>query len=96
VLPPVLWFLIKVFAMFFIIVWIRGTIPRVRIDQIMGFAWKFLLPLALINVFITGLEVILLPEVFPWPIIFVNLAIAAGAVVLWSKFFRLGGGRVEV
>jgi len=96
VLPPVLWFLIKVFAMFFIIVWVRSTIPRVRIDQIMGFAWKFLLPLALINMFITGLEVILLPEVLPWPIIFLNLAIAAGLVVLWSKFFRLGGGRVEV
>jgi len=96
VLPPVLWFLIKVFGVFFFIVWVRSTIPRVRIDQVMAFAWKFLLPLALINMFITGIEVIFLPESFPWPIIFLNLAIAVVMVVLWSKFFRLGGGRVEV
>jgi NADH-quinone oxidoreductase subunit H len=95
-LPPVLWFLIKVFAVFFIIIWIRATVPRVRIDQIMGFAWKFLLPLALINMLITGVEVILLPEGLPWPIILLNLGIAGVLVVLWSKFFRLGGGRVEV
>ena len=95
-LPPVLWFLIKIFAVFFFIVWVRSTIPRVRIDQVMAFGWKFLLPLALINMFITGIEVIVLPEAFPWPIIFLNLAIAVVMVVLWSKFFRLGGGRVEV
>jgi NADH-quinone oxidoreductase subunit H len=96
VLPPVLWFLIKVFGVFFLIFWIRSTVPRVRIDQIMGFAWKFLLPLALINMFITGIEVVLLPEALPWPIIFVNLAIAVILVVVWSKLFKLGGGRVEV
>jgi len=96
VLPPFLWFLIKVFGVFFVIFWIRSTIPRVRIDHVMAFAWKFLLPLALINIFITGIEVIILPEGLPWPIIFLNLAIMAVLVLLWSKFFRLGGGRVEV
>ena len=95
-LPPWLWFLIKVVIVFFVMVWTRTTLPRVRIDQLMAFAWKFLLPLALINIFITGIEVILLPEALPWPIIFLNLAIAAVLVVLWSKLFRLGGGRVEV
>ena len=95
-LPPVLWFLIKVFAMFFLIFWIRSTVPRVRIDQTMGFAWKFLLPLALINMFVTGLEVIFLPAGLPWPIIFLNLAIAVVLVIVWSRFFQLGGGRVEV
>ncbi|MBI2829996.1 MAG: NADH-quinone oxidoreductase subunit NuoH, partial [Chloroflexi bacterium] len=39
VLPPVLWFLIKVFAVFFLIFWIRSTIPRLRIDQVLSFAW---------------------------------------------------------
>jgi len=96
ILPPFLWFLIKVFAVFFLIFWVRGTIPRLRIDQVMAFTWKCLLPLALINLFITGIEVVVLPEALPWPVIFVNLAIMAVLVVLWSKFFRLGGGRVEV
>ena len=96
VLPPFLWFLIKVFGVFLVIIWVRSTIPRLRIDQVMAFAWKCLLPLALLNLLITGIEVIVLPETLPWPVIFLNLAIMAVLVVLWSKFFRLGGGRVEV
>ncbi|GAI47923.1 unnamed protein product, partial [marine sediment metagenome] len=96
VLPPFLWFLIKVFAVFFLIFWVRSTIPRIRVDQLMAFAWKCLLPLALINLFITGIEVVVWPEALPWTIIFLNLAIMAVLIVLWSKFFRLGGGRVEV
>lgn len=95
-LPPFLWFLIKVFGVFFLIFWVRSTIPRLRIDQVMAFAWKCLLPLALINLVITGIEVIALPSALPWPVIFLNLGIMAVLVVLWSKFFRLGGGRVEV
>ncbi len=96
VLPPFLWFLIKVFAVFFLVFWVRSTIPRLRIDQVMAFAWKCLLPLALLNLLITGIEVIVFPGVMPWPVIFINLAIMAVLVVLWSKFLRLGGGRVEV
>jgi len=96
VLPPFLWFLIKVFGVFFLIFWVRATIPRLRVDQVMAFAWKCLLPLALLNLLITGIEVIILPEALPWTVIFLNLAIMAVLVVLWSKFSRLGGGRVEV
>jgi len=96
VLPPFLWFLIKVVGVFFLIFWIRSTIPRVRVDQLMAFAWKCLLPLALINLLITGVEVLVLPEALPWTIIFLNLAIMAVLIALWSKLFRLGGGRVEV
>ncbi len=96
ILPPFLWFLIKVFAVFSLIFWVRATIPRLRIDQVMSFAWKCLLPLALLNLLITGIEVIILPEALPWPVIFLNLAIMGVLLVLWSKFFRLGGGRVEV
>ena len=95
-LPPFLWFLIKVFLVFSLIFWVRSTLPRLRIDQVTAFACKFLLPLALINLLITAIEVIILPEALPWTVIFLNLAIMVVLVVLWSKFFRLGGGRVEV
>jgi NADH-quinone oxidoreductase subunit H len=95
-LPPFLWFLLKVVAVFFLIIWIRSTIPRLRIDQVMAFAWKFLLPLAFINLLITGIQVLVWPEALPWPVIFLNLGIMVVLVVLWSRFYRLGGGRVEV
>lgn len=51
----VIYFVIKVLALFFLMVWIRGVFPRLRVDQLMGFAWKFLLPLALVNIFSTSL-----------------------------------------
>jgi NADH-quinone oxidoreductase subunit H len=54
-----LWFLGKTFAFVFLFVWMRGTLPRVRIDQLMGFAWKWLLPAALLNLFVTAFAVVL-------------------------------------
>ncbi len=95
-LPPIIWFLIKVFAVFLFIVWIRSTIPRMRIDQVMAFAWKFLLPLALINLLITSLQVVFWPEASPWLIVFLNLVAMVVLVLSWSRFFRLGGERIEV
>jgi len=52
------WFLGKTFTLVFVFVWMRGTLPRVRIDQLMGFAWKWLLPASLLNLFITALAVL--------------------------------------
>jgi len=96
ILPPWLWFVIKLFTVFFVIMWIRSTLPRLRVDQLMGFAWKFLLPLALINIFITGIEVLFWPTSL-WALVPINIAIAGGLIFLWSRlFFKLGGGRVEV
>jgi NADH-quinone oxidoreductase subunit H len=51
------WFLGKTFGLVFLFVWMRGTLPRVRIDQLMGFAWKWLLPASLLNLFVTALAV---------------------------------------
>lgn len=51
------YFLAKTIGLFFVMVWIRGTFPRLRVDQLMGFAWKFLLPLALVNIFTTAIYV---------------------------------------
>ncbi|MFC2041786.1 NADH-quinone oxidoreductase subunit H [Chloroflexota bacterium] len=96
VLPPWLWLLLKVVVVFFAMVWTRTTFPRVRIDQLMALAWKFLLPLALINLIITGIQVLAWPEALPWIVIPINIAIMVVLVLLWSKFFKLGWGRVEV
>jgi len=59
-LPPVVWFLIKMALCIFFFVWLRSTFPRFRYDQLMKIGWKFLLPLALANILITGLVMALL------------------------------------
>src|SRR5450759_2576223 len=53
------WFMTKSFLFVFVFVWMRGTFPRVRIDQLMGFAWKWLLPAALLNLFVTAAAIII-------------------------------------
>lgn len=53
--PSWLWFFLKLLAMIFLFIWIRGTLPRLRTDQLMAFAWKFMLPMTLINILIAGL-----------------------------------------
>lgn len=53
--PGLIWFLLKFVAVVFSFFWIRATFPRVRIDQLMGLGWKVLLPVALLNVFLTAL-----------------------------------------
>ncbi len=51
---PVCWFVVKVFAFLSLYIWVRGTLPRFRYDQLMGFGWKFLLPLAMANIIATS------------------------------------------
>lgn len=55
ILPPFIWFAIKVFLFMCFYIWIRGTLPRFRYDMLMDFGWKVLFPLALANVMITAL-----------------------------------------
>ncbi len=52
---PVLWFVFKVFLFLFLYIWVRGTLPRFRYDQLMGFGWKFLMPLAVLNIVVSSL-----------------------------------------
>jgi len=68
----------------------------VRIDQLMVFAWKFLLPLALINLFITGIEVLAWPNISMWFMVIINIIVMLVLVVAGSRLFKVGWGRVEV
>ena len=54
-------FFIKTFAVYFVYVWIRGTLPRVRVDQILNYNWKFLVPLSLVLIFVVAIVDKLIP-----------------------------------
>lgn len=58
-LPPVVWFLVKLYLFIFLFIWLRGTLPRFRYDQLMRFGWKVLLPVALVNIMATAVFVAL-------------------------------------
>ena len=57
--PGIVWFLIKVYAFIFFFYWIRATLPRYRYDQLMAIGWKIFIPIALVNLTVTGLVKIL-------------------------------------
>jgi NADH-quinone oxidoreductase subunit H len=56
---PILWFVVKVLFFLLLYIWVRGTLPRFRYDQLMSFGWKFLLPLAMVNIIVTSLVIAL-------------------------------------
>ncbi len=54
-LQSIFWFVLKIFAFLFLYIWVRSTLPRFRYDQLMGFGWKFLMPVAIVNILFTSL-----------------------------------------
>lgn len=56
-LPGPWWFLIKVYILIFVVMWVRWTFPRLRFDQLMNFAWKYMIPIALLNLLVTALVI---------------------------------------
>jgi NADH-quinone oxidoreductase subunit H len=54
-LLPIFWFVVKVFSFLFLYVWVRGTLPRFRYDQLMNFGWRYLMPIAILNIVATSL-----------------------------------------
>ncbi len=84
ILPSWLWFLIKTIGVIFVMMWIRSTIPRFRIDQMLGFAWKVLVPVSLVNLFLVALVAkVLEPGWARTGVLFVsNLALLAGAMTI--------------
>ncbi len=95
-LPGFLWFLIKALIVFFIMIWIRATMPRVRVDQLTAIGWKLLLPLAILNLLIVAVEQIFWPGVFPWVLVSVNALAGLALVLLIGRTVTIRGGRVEV
>ena len=98
-IPGWLIFLGKLYAVFFLYIWSRGTLPRLRIDQLMTFAWKFMLPLMLLNVLIIGAEVVAWEETgasrnVALPAIgAVNAVLAVILIVGWARVLGHGSGR---
>jgi NADH-quinone oxidoreductase subunit H len=59
-LPPLAWFIVKVLAVVFVMIWMRGTLPRLRYDQLMSLGWKVLIPVALLNIMATGAVILIM------------------------------------
>ena len=84
VLPSHIWFIGKIFVVLFLLIWVRATIVRLRIDQVMAFAWKVLFPLAIINMFVTAGLVVAWPDPTTaqlWMMVAVNWVVAIVSIV---------------
>ena len=82
------WIFGKTGALILLIMWIRFTLPRLRIDQLMSYCWKVLIPLSFLQIFMNGLVL-----VYDWPHIFLSLTSGAGLLLAGYIIYR--SGRVE-
>jgi NADH-quinone oxidoreductase subunit H len=76
-IPSYLWFFAKLLLIIMVFIWIRGTLPRLRMDQLMNFAWQFMLPMTLIDVFVAGVWHFMPAGVVRWLVCAVLLVIPA-------------------
>jgi NADH-quinone oxidoreductase subunit H len=86
--PSWVWFFAKLLALIAVFIWVRGTLPRLRMDQLMGFAWKFMLPMALVNILVAGLWRFMPAGVLRW--IICSIPVAAAYLLLGGL---LAGGK---
>jgi NADH-quinone oxidoreductase subunit H len=82
-LPGIIWFLIKVYAVILVVFWIRGTFPRLRIDQLMAFAWKVMVPLSFYSIVITAIYLF-----YGWPAWTLTLMSLVGLAVVGYLIYR--------
>jgi len=86
-IPSYLWFFAKLLMLIVIFIWIRGTLPRLRMDQLMTFAWQFMLPMTLINVFVAGVWHFMPTGVIRWLVCALVLIVPA---ILLSRGLKRG------
>ncbi len=93
VVPGWMIYIGKIYAVYFLFVWTRGTLPRFRIDQLLAFAWKWMTPMAIINIVVVAAEVTVWEET-GWSAIVllpvymaINGALAVGLIVAWVRAF---------
>lgn len=86
--PSYVWFFLKLLSLIAFFIWVRGTLPRLRMDQLMNFAWKFMLPLSLINLLAAGLWRFLPGGPTRWA--FCSLLLTAAYVGLGRSLARRG------
>jgi NADH-quinone oxidoreductase subunit H len=84
--PSWMWFFAKLLVIIFVFIWIRGTLPRLRMDQLMNFAWKFMLPMALINIISAAIWHFMPPGYERWLV---------GAALVVGSYVLLGRGLME-
>lgn len=91
-IPSWAWFFIKLLALIFAFIWVRGTLPRLRMDQLMNFAWEFILPMALINMFVAGVWRFMAPGIVRWLVcaaLVVAPCVVLAALLKRKKKFQL-------
>jgi NADH-quinone oxidoreductase subunit H len=85
-IPSWMWFFAKLLVIIFVFIWVRGTLPRLRMDQLMNFAWKFMLPMALINIISAAVWVFMRHGYERWLV---------GAAMVVVPYLLLGRGLME-
>jgi len=79
----IIWFLAKVYLVILVIFWVRGTFPRLRIDQLMGFAWKVMVPMSFLSVVMTAIY-----QFYEWPAWTLTLMSSAGLLIVGFLIFK--------
>jgi len=99
-IPPYLILAVKISAVYFLFVWLRGTLPRFRLDQLMGYAWKFLIPLSIAFMGVSAVEASILARVdlpgLLLIVLVVNAALTVVFVRLWARVVGYEAPRDEV
>ena len=79
----IIWFLVKVYLVILVIFWVRGTFPRLRIDQLMAFAWKVMVPLSFLSVVMTAIY-----QFYEWPAWTLTAMSSAGLLVVGFLIYK--------